>query len=307
MKLKDFLGVLLLAALWSPTFMFIKIGGEEIPPLTFTCLRCLLAFLTLLPISLLRAPLFKLIRSHWKPLAISALIGNALPFALCCFGEIHTTSALAGVIEGTVPLFTLLLTRIFIPNEKLKLNHLIGVTIGFIGLMVIFYPKLYGSEPEMGSGSLIGELALIAMAISFAGSFIYSKVKLSSEPPLGIITIQMLMAALWLAPFSLMLEQPWQLSLPSPAAVSSLVNLAMFCTSLSWLLYYYLIKNLTASQVSLAAYLCPVGSIFLGVFYLGEEVAMITGFGTAIIILAMCIAGGVFRMSSKELNKIAID
>lgn len=298
MSIRDFLGVFLLAAFWSPTFLFVKIGIEELPPLTFTFVRCLIAFTTLALFAIWTKHVSNLMKNKWKALALSGLIGNALPFALCCIGETQTSSSMAGVIEGTVPLFTLVFTFFFLPKERLKRHEVAGILMGLCGLACIFAPKLL----EENNGTLVGELLVVGMAASFATGFIYAKIKFTGDSPLAVITCQMFFATLWLAPLSLIFDAPWNLSFPSSTVFGALLNLGAFSTALGWLHYYYLMDRLTPSQISLATYFCPVGSIILGITFLNEEIYWNQSIGAAVIILAMAIAGGVVKLGTLPIK-----
>ncbi|MCB1119629.1 MAG: DMT family transporter [Chlamydiia bacterium] len=295
MRLKHFLGILLLALMWSPTFLLVKVGLQGFGPFALTLLRCLLASAFIVLLSLQQGPFFPYLKQKWRDLAFAGLIGNALPFALCAIGEVHVTSALAGIIEGMVPLFTLLLARALPPFHRLHSMQLAGVTLGFIGLLAIFLPGMW--DPAQASQILKDlwcEVTICGMAIFFALSFIFAKERLADDPPLHVMAGQMLFASFWLFPFALF-EEPVT---PNLNALNAVLILAIFCTAFPWLWHYVLLRFLRASDIALAAYFIPIGSIALGYCFLNEILLYNDAVGAGLILFAMALAGGLIPSQS---------
>src|SRR5262245_25064943 len=141
---RNFLWLLCLAALWGPSFIFIKVAVGEIPPLTLAAGRVGLAALLLYLILRLQGRNFPGFGSIWKHFAVMGFFSNALPFALFSWGEQYIDSALAAILNGTTPLFTILLAHFLIEDDRLTLPKFLGVSLGFGGLMLLIGPSLLG-------------------------------------------------------------------------------------------------------------------------------------------------------------------
>src|SRR6185295_13603898 len=142
MRLKNFLWLLFLAALWGPSFLFIKVAVAEIPPLTLVAGRVEIAGILLYLI--LRAQGRDLLPFGpiWRHLVVVALVQNAIPFVLFGWGEQYIDSSLAAILNGTTPLFTLMLAHFFTSDDRLTPTKTVGSLIGFGGLLVLIGPAL---------------------------------------------------------------------------------------------------------------------------------------------------------------------
>ncbi|MFT4553772.1 MAG: drug/metabolite transporter (DMT)-like permease [Chlamydiales bacterium] len=292
MLIKDLLGIILLASLWGPTFLFTKIIVEEIHPLTLSFLRCALGSLSLAIVLWFKKTEMRPLLKHWKKFAISGILGNALPFVFCSYGEVYVDSATAGIFEGTIPIFTLIFTYLFMPSQKLTRGQVYGVVLGFIGLLVIFAPGVSSSNFFTFNDELLGKVYLLSMACCFAASFVYAKKYCASFPPLQGVFFQLFYSALFLLPTLAFVGNHTLLTLPSTHVVLSTLWLGSIGTASSWCLYFFLLKRVSAAEVSLATYLCPIFAIALGMAFLGEEPSNNLYFGTLLIILALGFATG---------------
>ena len=293
MLIKDLLGIILLASLWGPTFLFTKIIVEEVHPLTLSFLRCALGSLSLAVVLLFQKAKLRPLLKHWKAFTIAGILGNALPFIFCGWGEVYVDSATAGIFEGTIPIFTLLFTYMFTPSQKLTRGQIYGVALGFIGLLIIFTPEASASSSFFAfNDELLGKALLLLMACCFAASFVYTKQACSSFSPLEGVFFQLFFSALFLLPTLAFVGNHSLLTVPSTHVILSTIWLGSIGTASSWYLYYYLIKRVSAAEVSLATYLCPLFAIALGMLFLGEEPGKNLYLGTALIIMALGLATG---------------
>lgn len=307
MRLKDFLGIVLLASLWGPTFLATKIIVQEIPPMTLSFLRCFLASLSLLVICKLQKQNLRPLLKNWKNFAIGGILGNALPFIFCSWGEIYVASSTAGIIEGIIPILTLIFAFLLNPKQKLSKEQLAGVFLGFIGLLVIFFPGILSKDPLINgpynNEETIGKTLLILMSCCFALNFVFTKQKFSSYPAISSVTMQMLYATIFLIPLTLYMESPLQLPIPSIKTILNMFALGSLGTAISWWLYNYLIKSISATQLSLATYLCPIFAIVLGIFFLEENPTWNLYLGITIIIMALALSCGAIKFHKKILNE----
>ncbi|HZQ11084.1 MAG TPA: EamA family transporter [Anaerolineae bacterium] len=276
----DYFVLVFLGALWGASYLFIKIGGEQLPPITFVAARTTIAGISLLLVALARREkLPPLGSSLWKWLIAIGLLNSAVPYTLITWGELHVSSGLAAILVGAMPIFTVLLAHWRLHDERLKPRKVVGILIGFAGVVVLFLPDL-----ENGlQWSLVGGAAILAAAISYASAAIVARLHLKSLPHVSVALGQMITASLILIPISLLFDHPWTLS-PTPIAVGALVTLAVFGTAFAYLIYYWLIAHVGATRTSLVTYISPVVAVILGAVFLNESLEWNTLVGLILII-----------------------
>lgn len=287
---KNFLWLLVLAALWGPSFLFIKVAVEDMPPVTLAAGRVGLAALTLVIVLRLQGRGLLPMGRIWKHFAVVGFFGNALPFVLFSWGEQHIDSALAAILNGATPLFTVALAHIFTEDDHITPAKLGGVLLGFGGLLVLILPSL-------GDGFVAGTWGLIAVVIatlSYGISIVYSSLHLRGLPKLVAPASQLTMAAVYLVPLALVLEQPYRLPVPSLAAISSVAALALLGTALAFVLYYRILEHTSATYLSMVTYLVPIFGVILGIAVLGEQLQWNAYAGCALILMGVMIANGLF-------------
>ena len=296
MKLKNFLLLILLAALWGPSFLFIKVAVAEIPPLTLVFGRVGIAAVLLTTFLLVQGKSLPHSRTIWRHLAVVALVQNAVPFVLFSWGEQYIDSALAAILNGTTPLFTIIIAHFFVADDRLTPAKVIGVLIGFAGLILLITPSL-------GSGlqaSTWGLLAVALAAFLYGIAIVYTRNHLRGLPPLVAPAGQMILAALYLLPLSLILERPYTLSLPTLPAIGSMLALGTLGTAVAFVVYYRLLETAPASYVSMTTYIIPVFGVILGVLVLKEELTWHAYAGFALILLGVMIVNGLLKLRWKR-------
>ncbi|MCK4934196.1 MAG: EamA family transporter [Simkaniaceae bacterium] len=294
MKLKTLFILILLALCWGPSFLFIKIALEHIPPLTIVTGRVALAACMLLCIVKLQGKhLFKWL-CHWRVYLVMALCASTLPFALITYGETSISSSVAGIINGSVPIFTALIAYFTIKEENITRKKCLGIAIGFVGIVIVFAPHLMDTNirPE------IGMLFVLIASISYAVGMIYARKQALSIPGLILPTWQLIFSTLILLPLSLMIDRPWNLPMPPISAIFSLVALAFLGTAVAFYLYYTLLRLRGAVYLSTSTLLFPVVAIVLGVIFLSERPAWNEYFGALLILAGLVITNSIF--SSKK-------
>lgn len=291
MKLRTLLLLAFLASLWGPSFLFIKVAVSEIPPLTLMMGRVGIAGVLLYLI--LRAQRRKLLPwgPIWFHLAVFALVQNAIPFVLFAWGEQYIDSALAGILNGTTPLFTLILAHFFTSDDRLTPTKAVGTLVGFSGLLVLIGPALWTGV----RATTWGLLAVIAASASYGVAILYSRKHLRGLPPLVGPTTQLLLAALCLVPLSLLIDHPFSLPVPSWPALGSLLALAVFGTALAFVVYYRLVERASATYISMVTYLVPIFGIILGVLILDEQLGWNAYAGCTLILMGVMIVNGALR------------
>jgi drug/metabolite transporter (DMT)-like permease len=179
-----------------------------------------------------------------------------------------------------MPLFTVLLAHFFTQDEKLNWMKVIGIFLGFLGILVLIGPAVL-----KGLGThVIGQLAVVGAALCYAMAAIYGR-RLKEVPPLVSATGQLIGAALLTMPLSFIIDTPWELSV-TLLSLGALACLSLLGTALAYILYYYLLARIGATNVSLVTYLLPITGVFWGALLLGERLHW-----SAFLALALILAG----------------
>lgn len=289
--MKNFFWLLVLAAMWGPSFIFIKIAVEDIPPFTMVVGRVGTAALLLLALLHLQGGRLPKPGPIWKHLALVALVHNAIPFTLFNWGEQHIDSALAAILNGTTPLFTIILAHMFVADDRITPRKLAGVLIGFGGLLMLIGPSLLDGF----HATTWGLLAVATAAACYGIAIVYTRLHLRGLPPLVAPTAQMLLATLYVLPLSLLVDRPFSMPMPSWAALGSLLVLGVFGTAVAFIVYYRLIEATNPTYVSTVTYMLPVVGVILGVTVLNEQLAWNAYVGCALILSGVMIVNGVFN------------
>ena len=280
---RNVLLLLLLAACWSPSFLFIKIGLASVPPFTLTAMRVALGGLLLYVMLVARGRALPRDWKTWKLFLFMGFFANALPFSLFSFGELHAESGAAAVINGTTPLFTVVLAHLFIAEERLDTRALAGVVVGFAGVAVMFYPQIVGLvRGGGGAGTLLGLGAFAAAACSYGVSIVHSRRHLRGLPPNVAPAAQLLCATALLAPLAV-LERPWEADM-SAGSLAAVGALAVLGTAVAYRVYYRLIETASATFVSLVTYIMPPAGVVLGIVFLAERPGWEAAAGCALIL-----------------------
>ena len=257
-----------LALLWGPSFLVIKIGLREIPPLTLAAGRVVIAALLLYVFMRMRGNRFPRTFDFWKRFTIMGLLANAIPFSFLMIGETLASSALAAIFNGFTPVATAIIAHFSIAEERLSGRTLIGVVLGFGGIVFLFIPTL--GEGIEGNNLLAGLLCFAGMAISYGFSMVYSRVALRGYPQFVGPAAQLLAAAMPLLPFALSIERE-RLSVPGIEGLGALLWLAVIATAIAYVVYYRMLEIAGATFLSLVTFLLPPIGAILGVAFLDER------------------------------------
>lgn len=291
-KIKTLVLICILACCWGPSFLFIKLAIEEIPPLTLVACRLLLGGIMVYAFLRVKGESLWPFRAYWPHFVIMAIFACSLPFLLISFGEIYISSSLAAITNSTTPVCTIILAHFFIDSERMTPKKAVGVALGFTGVFIVFLPTLLEKDP----GSSFGAFLVFLSAISYAIAMVYSKKNLQGVVPLVAAAAQLLIAALCLIPLALVIEQPYLLPMPSPKAVGAVLGLAILGTAIAFPVYYAVIRLAGASAVSTSTLLFPIIGVFLGVTVLGEQIYWNAYFGSAIILLGLLLSNNLIQL-----------
>ena len=263
-SLTNWLSILALGVIWGGTFMVVSIALQGYGPLTVACARTTLGAAALLVLMrALNRPLPSFDGRMWKYLIIIGLLNTALPFALLSWGQQYVPSAFAGISMAALPLFVLPLAHIF-TDEKLSTRNLVGVTLGFVGAVVLIGPSIL----RIGSGwEPLGQIACIAAALSYAISSIMTR-RCPPIDPITMAALLLVVGAIALIPAMLIVE-----GVPTIADRTStiaIIFLGIVPTALAALLRVYTIRSAGAVFLTLVNYQVPVWSMIFGAWILSE-------------------------------------
>lgn len=294
LELKKILLFFLLACCWSPSFLFIKIAVDSISPILVANLRVIIGGVLLYVILKIRGISLPKFGSDWIHFAVMGFFSCALPFALFSLGEQYINSSFAAILNGTTPLFTLIVAHFLTDNDKLTSEKLLGSFIGFAGMFFLVAPSLFGKTT-----TIVGIIEGLMAAASYGVGFVYAKKYIKGFKPLVVPTAQLLLASLFLLPFSIASETYYDVSRLSFMAIVSVLGLGIFGSALAFVIYYKLIEITSATYVSAVNYVLPIFGAILGIFFLDEKLTWNIYLGSIMILIGVMIINGVLSKSRK--------
>lgn len=286
MRPADWARLLSLALLWGGAYFLTRLSLAEVPPLTIVLARVGIAALTLwVAMAALRVPL-PLNARLWGVMAVLGLINNAAPFALIAWGQQFVGTAVAAIVNGVTPLFTLVIAHFVLPGERLTARRVAGLLLGLAGVAV-----LVGPDALAGLGqSTIGTLALLGGALLYGFAIVYARVHSGAHPAL-LSAGQMTFATLMIAPLAIAIDQPWTLT-PSLPVLGALALLGIASSGMGYLLYFRLIRDVGASNASLVTLLNPIFAALLALIFLLEWPRATAWAGFALIAVGLLVVDG---------------
>jgi drug/metabolite transporter (DMT)-like permease len=292
-KISDVGELLLLAALWGGSFLFLRIAAPVLGPVWLIDIRVLLAGVALLPLllnanlTLSQTSLAAEIRANLWPLMVVGVLNSAFPFVLLAFASVSLPAGMTSILNATTPLFGALVAALWL-KERLTLNRVIGLLLGFVGVVILIGWKPFATTPAVWAACG----ASLAAALMYAIAAPYIKQRLSGLSPLIIATLSQLSAAVVLLP-ALPFTRPS--AFPSPMVILSVLLLALFSTSLAYLLYFRLIQNIGPTKALSVAFLVPIFAMIWGALFLQEPITPAMVLGCALILLGTAFANGLLH------------
>ena len=271
--------IAVLALLWGSGFLWIKLALTGLSPVHLTLVRCALGALTLLVLAFAARQRLPRDGRTWARLIVAAFFCNALPFALFGIGERTVDSGIAGVMNATTPLWSLVIGVALGTERRLNPARLLGLALGFAGILVIF-------APWQQSGLLsTGALALLGAGLSYAIAFAYMARKLPPDgAPLALSAAQLMTATALTALALPIADTAPHLTLTAVVAVTIL---GVFGTGITFYLNYRLIADEGPTAAATVGYLLPVVSVALGALFLGEPLSLRVVGGMAVVLVAV--------------------
>ena len=280
MGAREWAMLLSLSVLWGGSFFFVEVVISELPPLTVVFLRVALAAVALWLFAIvigLRPPMTI---EAWTAFLIMGLLNNVIPFTLIVWGQTHIASGLASILNATTPLFTVIVAGILLADEGITPMKLIGVVIGFVGVILMIGPSALG-----GLGAdVLAQVAVLGAAMSYAFAGVFGRrFKAMGINPVVTAAGQVTASSIVIAPAAIYIDRPFSLNVPAIGTVAAIISLAILSTAVAYILYFRILASAGATNLLLVTFLIPVSAILLGSLVLGESLELIHFLGMALI------------------------
>jgi drug/metabolite transporter (DMT)-like permease len=272
------------SVVWGVPYFFIKVAVDDgVPPAFVAWSRVALGAAVLLPLAWRRGALRGL-AGRWRAIAAYTACEVAVPFLLIALGEQHVSSSLAAILIASMPLMVALLSARLSPADRPTGRRLVGLFIGFGGVVA-----LLGVDVAGRPGELLGAVLVLVATLGYATAPMIVNRRLADLDPLGPIAASLAMAMLWLAP-AVVLSPPD--GLPSPGALGSLAVLGVVCTALGLVLFFRLVVEAGPSRAAVITYVNPLVAVVLGVLVLDERLGAMSVIGLLAILGGSWLATG---------------
>jgi drug/metabolite transporter (DMT)-like permease len=276
---------LLLCGIWGSTWLFIKVGLQDLPPLSFAAIRFVVASAILWAIIAIRHLELPHARIDWLMLAGTGVLGFTINYGLIFWGEQYISSGLAALLQSTIPAFGLLFAHLHLPAERMTPAKVVGVLFGVIGVGVVFSSQL----SLAGTRAFAGCVAIVISAAGAAYSNVLVKAHGGKIEPTTIAATQMTFGMVPILLLGLFMEgNPANLHWTT-SAIFSLLYLALVGSVIAFILYYWLVQHIDVTNTMLIALVTPVIAVLVGMIVLDEKMTWRTLAGGALIIFGIAL------------------
>ncbi len=271
---------LTLCVVWSSTWLVIKIGLRDLPPISYAGIRFLVAIIVLFAISAGRVSLLPRRGSDYLLLAFTGLLMFAVNYGLLFWGELHVSSGLAAILQATIPIFGMLFAHVMLPDEPLQLPKLLGALLA-VGGVAMICERLLGFN---GFIAFWGGLGIILGAVSAAFSNVLLKARAIRLAPAMIAGWQMIFGAAPLLLIGFLVEgNPLKFHW-TVLSMLCLLYLAVIGSALTFLLLYWLLPRMTVARLQAISLITPPGAVALGWAVGGETFSLWSLLGACLVL-----------------------
>ncbi|MDC1096760.1 DMT family transporter [Pelagibacteraceae bacterium] len=283
--------LVVLGMIWGSSFFNIKIASTTYEPFTLALVRVIFASVPLILLCNYKRIKIEAFTKYWKPYALIGLCNIAIPFTLIAIGTSKINSYLAAMLMSTTPMSGSILAHFFTKNEKITFYKSIGIIIGFLGIVFLFFDKF-----------IINKDNYFFALITIVGSTFYSiggilTLKIKKKGNENVTTSTTIWSILFLLPLSIVFEKPWEAT-PSLTSTISLLYLGVVATGLAWLIRFRILTVNGIIFQTQVAYLIPIFGIFFGYFIMDELITW------KVIVSLVLIIFGIYIV--KKNNKVNI-
>jgi drug/metabolite transporter (DMT)-like permease len=282
-----------LACIWGSTWLFIKLGLEDLPPVSFAGIRFVIAAAVLICIAAARRSPIPRRASDWGLIALTGILAFTVNYGLLFWGEQHVSSGLAALLQATIPLFGLVIAHRFLPAERMTIAKVVGVLLGVAGVGVIFSNQLSAG----GRLALWGSAAIVVGALAVAFANVAIKARGGHFDPAVLAAGQMIFGLIPLLVIGFINEGNPLGFRWTAMAVVSLLYLALVGSSLAFMLYYWLVRHMAVTNTMLISLVTPVIAVLLGRATIGERISW------RMVVGGACILAGIAMMLVKRSQR----
>ena len=264
-KTSDYFILVLLSLIWASAVFNIKIATYSYGPITIAFLRIFFGMIPVLLLCFYKGIKIEVFSKDWKWFAAIGVINLVIPFFLIAYGVQKVQSNLAAILMSTTPISATILAHFFIDKEKINLVKILGIILGFLGIVYLFSENLLINDENLFSALMI----LVGSTFYVVGGIL--TLKISHKKNENVTASILIWGTIFVCPISLIIEQPWNLN-PSLESTLSLIYLGVFPTGIAWLLRFMILKRNGLVFQSQVAYLIPIFGVILGYLFLNELV-----------------------------------
>ncbi len=275
---------LFLAFLWGTTWLVVRVGLEDLPPFTFAGVRFLLAGILLTAIATVRRVRLPTAPSDWAMMIGTGLSAIGVTYAFQFWGMQYVASGLAAVLFSTIPLLTILIAHVVLPDEPITLRKIGGVVLGTVGVAFIFSDQLAGNSP-MAIWAIVG---FLIGAVAMAHAQVVVRARGHRVDPVLLAAVQTVVGGTVLLGIGTSTEGPLMDQVWSLRALLAVGYLAILGTAVGFVALYYLLRHMQVTQVNSMMLVHPLVAMVLGWMVLGEQLSwpVLLGAGAIVVGLA---------------------
>jgi drug/metabolite transporter (DMT)-like permease len=290
-KLIDYFLLTALALIWASAFFNIKIATYSYGPVTIAFLRTFFGTIPVVSLCMFKKIKIEAFSKDWYWFASIGLINLVIPFFLIAYGVQKVQSNLAAILMASTPLSATLLAHLFTDNEKINFTKVLGVLVGFSGIVFLFFDNVLISEKNFLSAILI----LIGSTFYVVGGLL--TIKISNKKNENVTASILIWATIFLFPITAYVEQPWNLN-PSTESTMSVIYLGVVATGFAWLLRFKILKNNGLVFQAQVAYLIPIFGVILGYVFLKELIT------SKVLIALVAVIIGIYLVKKSNKSNI---
>jgi drug/metabolite transporter (DMT)-like permease len=289
--LGNLLRLLILAAIWGGSFLFLRIAAPEFGPVALVEFRVAIGGLFLLPALWWKRGLAKS-TGNLKEIFILGIIHSAAPFCLLAYATLSLTAGFTSILNSTSPLFAAIVAWLWL-KDRLNATRLMGLALGFAGVIVLVWDKI----AFKAEGSGVAVIFALSAAVFYGIGANYANRCLRGFDPLAVATGSQIGAALSLLPFV-----SWTIpsAMPGLQAWASAVALGVLCSGIAYILYFRLIRNVGAIGAIAVTFLSPAFGMLWGWMFLHETVTAQMLVATAIILIGTALTTGLVKLARAQ-------
>jgi len=287
--------LLLLAALWGASFLFMRVAAPEFSAAALVLVRVGLAALLLLPWVACRGE-WPALREHWRMVALLGIVNSALPFVLFSVAALVLSASLMAVFNATALIWAALIAWAWL-GERQDRSRVLGLAIGIAGVVGLSWGKAEFKAGAAGVSPALGIAACIVATVLYGVAANITSKKLGGVPPMVVaagtqsgaallLLLLLLLPALW----------TWPAQNPGPMAWGSAIALAVLCTALAYILYFHLVTHAGAAKAVSVTFLIPAFAIVWGWLFLDEKPTLVMLAWCGMILVGTALAVGAIRL-----------